>query len=330
MDMRAGAWKPHLIDSRRRTILSLGLSVAIHLIILIGLSYLNFFGDDFELLEFALERRPIEIREIKTEDFERFRRAGVDEAKTQDSVFIEEPIEIGHEDTAQEETESDQALPPQESIGELSLKSLGLDPDDKVIVKEPPKPQESSQEARPVQEKRKAGDLVVKRDPTLEVPFIDRASALDQMGLKSDILQRMGRGPGVDVARRGNMFMRLEPPEGLSPDELNTIEKIFYGFQVRVFENYIRALILSYNDLAPRKPQLQESLRRNNYTLSGRVTFDREGNVVAIRITRWTNHSDVQELFESSLQKINKIPNIPKDLIGERDEFNIYYILQIN
>lgn len=302
------------------------LSIGFHIIGLLALSWLLSLDYQFQLLDFSPEQRRLEISQISREDMQSLRRAGVESSTTKDNILIEE-MEMG-----EEQAESEESSEQQTSDGELSLESLGFILDSEVIAQKESSPPPESHSKEEIEDDRPhdLARLRVTRDSSIQTPFVDRETAVDQLALQSRILRQMGVGDAADFARRGNMFMRFEPPEGIDPDELNTIEKMFYGFQIRVFENYIRALMTSYNELQARNPRLKNQLQSGRYNLAGRVTFDREGNIVSLRITRWTNQTDVQELFERSLQNINKLPNIPSELMGDSDRFNIYYILQIN
>lgn len=266
--------------------------------------------------------RIVDMRDEISQDFPK---VGVEESDNSYNILMEDlqeaPLVLSELDEQYEEEPRGDNQPPgpasrsQEASAENLLKK-----DEEIVEKE------NKTELRISD----ISDRPLPKSPHLQTPLINRNAVLEQLHLQQDILRQMGLGPGAQMARQSNMFLALEPPEGMSPDELNTMEKIFYGFQKRVFENYIRSLITSYGKTKSRYPRIDQSLQGHQYRLSGRVTFDRFGNVVSIRINQWTNQKDVQELFEESLKGINKIPNIPSTLLQDRDEFNIYYILQIN
>ena len=60
------------------------------------------------------------------------------------------------------------------------------------------------------------------------------------------------------------------------------------------------------------------------------IVFDKEGNIVSIQIMRWSQSDEVQDLFEQTLKEIRSLPNPPKALLENNEEFNIYYNLKIN
>ena len=45
---------------------------------------------------------------------------------------------------------------------------------------------------------------------------------------------------------------------------------------------------------------------------------------------RWSDDDGVQELFQNTLEGINALPNPPRALIQNKDQFSIYYRLNIN
>jgi len=124
--------------------------------------------------------------------------------------------------------------------------------------------------------------------------------------------------------------IRFEPPEGVSEDELNSVEKVFYSFQKRTFHNYIKSFITIFNNLKLAKPLLKKTIQDESHKLTGRVVFDKEGNIISIKILRWSVNDDIQELFEKTLSEIRKLPNPPHALINTSEEFTIYYQLNIN
>ena len=148
---------------------------------------------------------------------------------------------------------------------------------------------------------------------------------------KKKILKKLSVGPENTPALRNTGFnIRFTPTKGVSEDELNSLEKIFYSFQKRTFETYIMAYISSYNKMILQKPTLKKSLQQEVHHLTGKVTFDREGNITVIKILRWSSDDNVQDLFEETLKAMKRLPNPPRAIVEDRDEFDIYYQLKIN
>ena len=132
------------------------------------------------------------------------------------------------------------------------------------------------------------------------------------------------------MLKNTSLDLKFEPPEGVSEDELNTIEKIFYSFQRRMMMAYYYSLFSSYNKLLLSRPQLKEALLREGQHLIGKVVFDYKGNTIRIKIIKWSSNDYIQELFEDTLKGIHSIPNPPKAFVEDDEEFTVYYHLKIN
>ena len=64
--------------------------------------------------------------------------------------------------------------------------------------------------------------------------------------------------------------------------------------------------------------------------MTGRITLDKSGDIIAIKFYQWSEDSDIQNLFETTLKSLNALPNPPKALFQEKDEYDIYCQLLIN
>ncbi len=165
----------------------------------------------------------------------------------------------------------------------------------------------------------------------VKLPRVTVQSVQRQRGMKQDLMKQLGPGSAnANLANRSDIQVHFEPPEGVSEDELNSVEKMFYSFQKRTFEGYFNSFITTYNRVVQLRPGLKRTLQTEVHHLTGRVTFDREGNIVSIKILRWTQDDNLQKLFEETLKEIKSLPNPPKDIIGKDEQFNIYYQLKIN
>ena len=132
------------------------------------------------------------------------------------------------------------------------------------------------------------------------------------------------------MLKNTSLDLKFETPEGITEDELNTIEKIFYGFQRRMILAYYYSLFTSYNKLLLSSPQLKNSLLKENQHLIGKIIFDHNGNIVRIKIIKWSSDDYIQELFEKTLKGIHSIPNPPRAFVEDDEEFTVYYHLKIN
>lgn len=119
-------------------------------------------------------------------------------------------------------------------------------------------------------------------------------------------------------------------PKGVSADKLSDLEKMFYSFQKRVFERYVSAFLLAYRNKITNKPYLNNSIFNGNHLLTGKIVFDANGNIVSIKMIRFTDKSELQDLFDETLQGVNAMYNPPKALLNENNELEIYYKLTVS
>jgi len=148
---------------------------------------------------------------------------------------------------------------------------------------------------------------------------------------KQQILKSLAMSPDTsNQIQAADFDIKFVPPQGISEDELNSVEKIFYSFQKRTFHSYVTSFIHTFNNLKRARPLLENGINNEKHKLTGRITFDNQGNILSIKILRWSTNDDIQDLFEKTLKEIRKLPNPPHALINKSDEFTIYYQLNIN
>lgn len=133
-----------------------------------------------------------------------------------------------------------------------------------------------------------------------------------------------------DVLMKSDFLMKPEIPKGVPEDELNSIEKIYFSFQKRMYLQYVNTFIKTYNDVSKARPLIKGALRNGRHRLTARVVFDIEGNIEKIKIIRSSQDDDIHELFEKTLMNVQKVPNPPDDFINSENKFVIYYQLNIN
>ncbi|EQC46685.1 hypothetical protein M900_2507 [Bacteriovorax sp. Seq25_V] len=125
--------------------------------------------------------------------------------------------------------------------------------------------------------------------------------------------------------------MQFIPPKGISIDELNDFEKIFYSFFKRVAGQYVNSIHSTVTSLTSDKPYLESKLRSHPPAiLTAMIRYDSEGNAEVIKILKSSNDDDVHKLFEEALKKMNKIPNIAKELKDEDGKYTAFFQLSIN
>ncbi|CAN0071766.1 unnamed protein product, partial [Chrysoparadoxa australica] len=149
--------------------------------------------------------------------------------------------------------------------------------------------------------------------------------------IRRDLSKSLGtQSSDAEILGRAGFNLHFEPPEGVNEDELNSTEKIFYSFQKRTFVSYVNSFLSTYQNAILNKPQIQSALRNEKHLLTGKIDFDKDGNILRIKILRSSHDDDIHNLFEKTLREIRTLPNPPKDLVDGRDQFTIYYQLSVN
>lgn len=230
---------------------------------------------------------------------------------------------------------------PQGNGGELSFSNLQA----KVTEKDLPPPREKPQNSRTQNEARKnfqskQKTAVIKKEIQAAesgVPLTALRSDQTvenfrrQESIRRNMMKEMGtKSTRAEVLKRTGFNLHFEPPEGVSEDELNSVEKIFYSFQKRTFTTYVTSFLSTYQQKIINKPQLRTALQSERHLLTGKVDFDKEGNILRIKILRSSPSDEVHQLFEETLKGIGGLPNPPKALVEKREQFTIYYQLNIN
>lgn len=165
-----------------------------------------------------------------------------------------------------------------------------------------------------------------------------RPSALDQLALKAEPVQKVasrtqyaGSAPlsGSPTLSKSLMNMQVEVPEGVAADELNQFELQFYGFQKRLVSKYLNSIELQVREYEKRFSMKTLGVA-GKHTMTGRVTFDSDGNIKQIKMVRWTQADKLQSLFEDILKSMIALPNPPKMLRNSNGEFVVFYTLTVD
>jgi type IV secretory pathway VirB10-like protein len=128
---------------------------------------------------------------------------------------------------------------------------------------------------------------------------------------------------------QSNVDVQVEVPEGVNLNELNEFELMFYSFQKRMMEKYIESIILqvrAFERHHPRKSLFPEG----KHVMTSRVTFDKDGNIMQIKMIRWTQVPELQNIFEEAIKSMNSLPNPPKMLWEKSGEFTVFYNFVVN
>ena len=164
------------------------------------------------------------------------------------------------------------------------------------------------------------------------------AQEMNKMSLKSQEFKNYSKSfPSGGLAisdmisatqKISDAVVSIEVPEGVEPDELNEWELMFYGFQKRTALNYINSILSNLDKFQKKYPHYQLP-SNGRITMTARVTYDPEGNVMQIKMVRWTHVNELQAMFEDIVKDIDQLHNPPKKLWEKNNEFSMFYTLEI-
>lgn len=282
----------------------------------------------------TLNDRAIKVEQISQAQLQRYRRAGV---RGGNRNFMM-PSGTGKKVTKSQKKSSNSGGAQGQGQGPLSLKQLQVKPNDTKVKKLPTREEMAKAEVqqKPIKDTKA---LIKKEIQAAEngIPLTALRSnqAVDnfrrQKQFQTDMMRSMGTSSTqAEVLNNTGFNLHFEPPEGIPEDELNSAEKIFYSFQKRTFMGYVNSFLSSYQSALTKHPAIQNALTSERHLLTGRITFDKEGNIVRIKILRSSANDEIHRLFEETLLNIRSLPNPPQAIIEDKDEFNIYYQLRIN
>ncbi len=307
--------------NQNKLILPIVASLILHLLSLKLLEFLpkNIFSKP--KTSFIEKNKPIKIKSISREDLKKYRTVGIKNGKKNFSVPIKK------ENTAEPAPKTKPVIqirpstkpkPTQTKVGkkEISLNSLRVN-SEKI---------EAAKIIQPVKPLKEA-----EKKTNLEITTNKEVSRQNRRELQMDVLKQLANSPdNATILRKTGFNMQLEPPEGISQDELNSMEKIFYSFQKRTFQSYVGSFLKTYRQVLLNRPSVKPTIENDLHRLTARVIFDAEGHIVSIKILRSSHSDDIHKLFEDTLTDIRKLPNPPKDLLSKKGQFTIYYQLNIN
>ena len=162
-------------------------------------------------------------------------------------------------------------------------------------------------------------DIVTKAEPTQSV-----AQVMEQM--PSNYAGVVNSSPTLS---KTDVNVRVEMPEGVKEDELNEFELMFYTFQKRMMTKYVESIILQVREFEKTHPH-RKIFPEGKHIMTGRVVFDKDGNIKQIKMVRWTNVADLQGVFEEALKSMYSLPNPPKFLWEKNGEFTVFYNFVVN
>lgn len=280
--------------------------------------------------EFKVPDRTLKIERISREDLQKYQKVRTVGVKDGAKNTFTMPTK-GDNTPVKVNTSKPQPAQKTQKAIQANLKDKPTEtPKEKPLKLSALSPKTNVNDYRP-QAKSLVSRVTPKDMKNVKLPRVTVQSVQRQKGMKQELMKQLGPGSAnAQLANKSDIQVHFEPPEGVSEDELNSVEKMFYSFQKRTFEGYFNSFITTYNRVVQLRPRLKRTLQNEVHHLTGRVTFDREGNIISIKILRWTQDDNLQKLFEETLKEIKSLPNPPKDIIGKDDQFNIYYQLKIN
>jgi hypothetical protein len=169
------------------------------------------------------------------------------------------------------------------------------------------------------------------RPGTLPTP----KTALENQGIRfnNQELKKMAQesyGGTTQTFGSDKISLRYEVPDGKSLDELNEAELRLYSFLRRGAKNYATSVAAELHDFNLKYPHLNFPMVEDRHVMTGRMTYDKNGNLKQIKMIRWSNNDKLQEFFENVLKRMEIMQNPPRELWAENDEFTIFMTLQIN
>lgn len=170
-------------------------------------------------------------------------------------------------------------------------------------------------------ERSAARELLLRHRKRLRTPEVQ----MDQEGKLDRINNQIGSSmPG----RLSDFNFSIVPNSKLSKEELNSVEKKFYAFHVRLSEKYSSTISSQILRGMQVRPQLKNSLMQK-HVLQAKIVYDKNGEIVLTKILKSSDYSDVHATFEDILANFG-LPNVPKELLDDEEQFTVYFTLVVN
>ena len=128
----------------------------------------------------------------------------------------------------------------------------------------------------------------------------------------------------------GSMFdLNIILPEGIKEDQLNRFEEMFYSFRKRVAEQYINQILLLSATTGNRYPRTSFPWTNKTQMLRAKLTFDSKGNLQRVEHLQKSDSKILQEYFQDVMNTMERIPNPPRDIINQEENFELVFGLNI-
>lgn len=170
-------------------------------------------------------------------------------------------------------------------------------------------------------ERAEARDLLIRHRKRMRTPEVQ----IDQENKLARLNDQLGSTlPG----KLSDFNFSIVPNSKLSKEELNSIEKKFYAFHVRLSEKYTSTISSQFLRGFTIRPQLKNSLQ-DKHVLQAKIVYDKNGEIVLTKILKSSDANDVHATFEDILANFG-LPNVPQELLNEEEQFTVYFTLAIN
>lgn len=147
--------------------------------------------------------------------------------------------------------------------------------------------------------------------------------------IKSEVLKNLGIDrTNSQASNISNFDIRIERPDGVPEDQLNSDEKAFYSFYKRTYMNYVSKLFATYEKVKVTKPGIDYDFE-NQHLLIAKIDYDENGNIITIKIIKSSESDNVHYFFEEALKNLS-IPNPPRIFLKKQKQFSIFYQMHIN
>lgn len=127
-----------------------------------------------------------------------------------------------------------------------------------------------------------------------------------------------------------DVLFDLVIPKGVPEDELNKHELVFYSFRKRTALAYVNSFQKQLNIFENKNPHLNFPLTSDPETIAGKITYDKNGDILKIETLEFTQITKLQDFFMNVLQDMSSLPNPPKEIINDSKEFVVNFVLEVN
>ncbi len=279
--------------------------------LLLGVKNLDQFINRTARSEEPRNRNPLRIRDIRT--------VGAKKSKNKDSVYVSKsPVNSPEINPVPYSPSSRPTKPNVEMQPKKSLSLADLQDNRPVNAKKMIRPGTRPEVAKAAAEKVKTLSAISLKGSQIQ-KFAQAESAATLSG-----------DPRAASLNNSDILVNLEVPEGVNPDELNKYELMFYGFQRRTAIGYINSFYKHLDKFQRENPHMQFPMTDSKQVMTGRLTYDEKGNIVQIKMIRWTNVERLQDFFVEVLKDMDTLHNPPQALWEKTGEFSIFFSLVVN